>query len=215
MQSDTFLPPTDSDDEDYSSDSSGELPATNNRGTTYDFPIKKIEGERFLDQSSQAKYLEIRNELFTKPYETGRICFYTHYGDGTYKHELDLVNKYKLGNVKNIIGFELITADIKRGHIDQGPFIDLHISEIPHKACKQNEYGVPILTRMKTDVGSDITNYTLNEPQRSYTNYFTPIQLSTLNITLLNVDGREIITNQPHIFFEFELTILRQSLSQR
>ena len=65
MQSDTFLNDTDSDDEEYSSDSSGDLPKNNNIGTLYEYPKEAAIGERFIDQSSQEKYLGIRNELFT------------------------------------------------------------------------------------------------------------------------------------------------------
>ena len=36
MQSDTFLPDTDLSDEEYASDSSGDLPKTNNIGVKYD-----------------------------------------------------------------------------------------------------------------------------------------------------------------------------------
>ena len=65
MQSDTFLNDTDSDDEAYSSDSSGsqsgDQPKNNNIGVVYDFPKSSIEGERFLDQSSQEKYVKLRN----------------------------------------------------------------------------------------------------------------------------------------------------------
>ena len=38
MQSDTFLNNTDSEDEEYSSDSSGDLPENNNVGVKYDVP---------------------------------------------------------------------------------------------------------------------------------------------------------------------------------
>jgi len=217
MQSDTFLPDTDSSDEEYASDSSGDLPKTNNIGVKYDFPIRDIEDKRFLDQSSQSKYLQLRNELFTPQIESGRIVFYTHYtldGGTSYKNKIDLVDKYKLGNVKNVIGFELISADIKNGDTSHSPFIDLHISEIPHKACKQNEYGIPIISRIKTFV-SDTTNYNLHEPQRSYSNFFSPIQLSSLTLQLLDKTGSTITENHPEIIFEFEIMILKDSLSKR
>ena len=56
MQSDTFLNDTDSDDEEYSSDSSGDLPKNNNIGVLYEFPNKDIVGERFADQSLISEY---------------------------------------------------------------------------------------------------------------------------------------------------------------
>ena len=87
MQSDTFLNNTDSEDEEYSSDSSGDLPENNNVGVKYDVP-KDYSDMRFLDQSRQDKYLQLRNELFTKQVEKGRIVFNTNYtldGSTAYK----------------------------------------------------------------------------------------------------------------------------------
>jgi len=219
MQSDTFLPNTDSEDEEYSSDSSGELPKNNNVGVLYEFPKEAVTDERFIDQSSQAKYLGIRNELFTQGTETARICFHTNYtdADGTgYKNVIDLVDQYKLGGVKNIIGFELISADI-RNTGDNHPFVDLVIPEIPHKACRVNEYGIPIIARLKTYANTDTINYFGNEPQKSYRNYFSPIQLSklTLNLYGITAEKHEISDPPPSAFYEFEATILKRSLSER
>ena len=42
MQSDTFLNDTDSEDDEYSSDSSGDLPENNNIGQFYKFPNQLI-----------------------------------------------------------------------------------------------------------------------------------------------------------------------------
>ena len=215
MQSDTFLPNTDSEDEEYSSDSSGELPKNNNVGVLYEFPKEAVEGERFIDQSSQAKYLSIRNELFTQATETARICFHTNYTDADgvgYKNEIDLVDKYKLGGVKNIIGFELISADI-RNTGGNHPFVDLVIPEIPHKACKINEKGMPIIDRVSVRI-NDNTNFYVNEPQRSYNNYFSPILLNEFHIKQYdNATSPNII--QYECIYEFELTILKRSLSER
>ena len=220
MQSDTFLNDTDSDDEEYSSDSSGDLPKNNNIGTLYEYPKEAAIGERFIDQSSQEKYLGIRNELFTQPTETVRICFYTNYKDGAghgYKNEVDLIDKYKVGPAKNVIGFELISADIKRGDGGQAgiPFVDLIIPEIPHKACRVNELGIPIISRLRTVI-SDTTNYYGNEPQKSYRNYFSPIKLHKLTLKLLKPTGAEVEASEGYsVFYEFEATILKRSLSER
>jgi len=72
MQSDIYLESTDSDDDEYNSDSSGDLPITNNIGVKYDVQ-KDYTDERFLDQSRKDKYFDLRNELFTKPLEHRRI----------------------------------------------------------------------------------------------------------------------------------------------
>ena len=76
MQSAPFLPSTDSEDDAYSSDSSGDLPQTHNIGVTYGFE-GSFEGKRFLDQSRQDTYLQLRNELFTIVLKRNKI-FYQH-----------------------------------------------------------------------------------------------------------------------------------------
>ena len=67
MQSDTFLNDTDSDDEEYSSDSSGDLPKNNNIGVLYEFPNKDIVGERFADQSLISSRFEPNFTILTTP----------------------------------------------------------------------------------------------------------------------------------------------------
>ena len=212
MQSDTFLNNTDSEDEEYSSDSSGDLPENNNVGVKYDVP-KDYSDMRFLDQSRQDKYLQLRNELFTKQIEKGRIVFNTNYildGSNDYKSEIDLVDRYKLNGIPNVIGFELIRANIKSASTSNH-FIDLHIPEIPHIACKQNEYGVPIIERIPLDLSTTtINNYTQD---RSYQNYFTPIKLSKLNLVVFLPDGTRSTAYEG--FYEFEITVLKDSFSKR
>jgi hypothetical protein len=212
MQSDTFMNNTDSEDEEYSSDSSGDLPENNNVGVKYDVP-KDYSDLRFLDQSKQDEYLKLRNELFTKKVEKGRIVFNTNYtldGSTAYKSELDLVDKYKLNGLPNVIGFELIRANIKSASASVH-FIDLHIPEIPHIACKQNEYGTPIIDRIPLNLStSTINNYTQH---RDYQNYFTPIKLSKLNLVVILPDGTKSTSYEG--FYEFEITVLKDSLSKR
>lgn len=227
MQSDIFLHSTDSDDEnsEYTSDSSSELPSNNNIGSIYDFPTKKIQNERFIDQSKQANYLNLRNELFTPELIKGRIVFYNYNSsDGveSYKHSLDLVNQYKLNGINNVIGFELITANVfldSATHTeisDRIPFIDVIIPELPHITCKQNEYGLPIISRLKTNFSHNSSDhYVETDIEGSYNNYFTPISLTKLSFKLFDTKGNLITTNYPKINFEFELTILNRSLSKR
>ena len=78
MQSSPFVPSTDSEDDSYSSDSSGDLPQTHNIGVKYDFD-DSFEGKRFLDQSRKDAYLQLRNELFTKSLEHRRFFCKTHH----------------------------------------------------------------------------------------------------------------------------------------
>ena len=51
--------------------------------------------------------------------------------------------------------------------------------------------------------------------QCSYSNYFTPIKLSTLTLKLFDIKGGLITESLPKINYEFEITVLNRSLSQR
>ena len=211
MQSDTFLPDTDSEDEDsdYESDSSGDLPKNNNIGVMYDFPKEAITGQRFLDQSSQEKYKDLRNEFFTPKLRKGRILFHTNSG-GSYKSTIDLVDDYKLDDINNVIGFELISACIKSSDASI-PFVDIRIPELPHICCKQNERGVPVLDRIPLDLSTSTQNKYTHD--REYHNYFTPMKLSKLTLEVRLPNGT--ITTDYTGFYEFEITVLNRSLSQR
>ena len=213
MQSDTFLNNTDSEDEEYSSDSSGDLPENNNIGVKYDVP-KDYSDLRFLDQSKQDKYFELSKQLFNRQIQKYRIVFNTNYtldGKTLYKSEIDLVDRYKLNGVNNVIGFRIVRAHFKSFSAGLR-FVDLHVPEIPHIACKLNEYGIPIIERIPLDpVTSTVNNFIAQYSE--YHNYFTPIKLSKLNLKMILPDGTE--TTQCEGFYEFELTILNDSFSKR
>jgi len=112
MQSDTFLNETDSEDESYSSDSSGDLPTNNNIGVLYNFPKDSIKGNRFMDQSSVSDYDTIRRDLFSKQLTKG--CLYI---DSNNYH---VSSGFKTSNyvatfadIKNVIGIQLKSANIR------------------------------------------------------------------------------------------------------
>ena len=106
MQSDTFLNDTDSDDEEYSSDSSGDLPKNNNIGVFYKFPKEDIQGERFIDQSLMSTYEEVRGKLFSKPIVQARLCI-----DSNNYSSVSNFNSSNyfatFADIKSVIGFTL------------------------------------------------------------------------------------------------------------
>ena len=112
MQSDTFLPDTDSDDEAYSSDSSGDLPQNNNLGTFYKFPKKDIIGQRFNDQSLVSDYDSVRRNLFSKQIMKGSIYIQS----DTYQKTTDFTTSNYVATfeeIKNVIGIQLKSATIR------------------------------------------------------------------------------------------------------
>ena len=112
MQSDTFLNSTDSEDDDTSSDSDGDLPKNNNIGTLYEFPKDSIEGERFMDQSLVSDYDKVRRNLFSKQL----IKTILYIDSDVYR----VSSSFKSSNyvatfdpIKSVIGFRLLSAKVR------------------------------------------------------------------------------------------------------
>lgn len=112
MQSDTFLNDTDSDDEEYSSDSSGDLPKHNNIGQFYKFPKEAIVGERFADQSLISEYDKVRRNLFSKQLMKGSI----HIQSDTYHNKSTFNTSNYVATfeeIKSVIGIQLKTVNLR------------------------------------------------------------------------------------------------------
>ena len=205
MQSDTFLPDTDSDDEDNSSDSSEDLPKNNNIGVKYD---PKMNEGRFLDQSSHEHYEKINRDIFNPQLRRDRIFFDT-FASGAYLNIIDLVDTYKLNGLNNVIGIELISASVLSKDITHR-YIDIVIPEIPSIACKLNDNGISVIDRIPLDLSTSTTYK--HSQSLSYQNYFTPIKLSTLTVKQILPD-KDI--GDYKAIYEFEITIFNDTLSKR
>tara|TARA_Y100000389_G_scaffold156701_1_gene157647 strand:- start:285 stop:1274 length:990 start_codon:yes stop_codon:yes gene_type:complete len=112
MQSDTFINDTSSDDEDNSSDSSGDLPKNNNIGVLYGFPKEAIDGKRFMDQSDISSYDKVRRNLFSKQIMKD-ILFID-------SNNYNITAEFNSSNyvatfppIKNVIGIHLKSANIR------------------------------------------------------------------------------------------------------
>ena len=112
MQSDIFLNDTDSDDEEYSSDSSGDLPKNNNIGVLYEFPNKDIVGERFADQSLISEYDKVRRNLFSKQLMKGSIYIQS----DTYQNTSTFNTSNYMATfegIKSVIGIQLKAVNLR------------------------------------------------------------------------------------------------------
>jgi len=92
-------------------------------------------------------------------------------------------------------------------------FVDLVIPEIPMIACKDNSKGKPIIDRIPLIQGSSdssVSYYQTNPSEYFTQNYFHPIKLSTLSISLYLDSKDDVIydSQKGETNFEFELTIL-------
>jgi len=111
MQSDTFLPDTDSEDEDTSSDSSGELPKSNNTGVYFN-PSKHEEGERFMDQSLVSDYDKVRRSLFSR--QTTKTIVYVDSSIYRVSSSFNSSNYIAtFDTIKSVIGFRLLSARVR------------------------------------------------------------------------------------------------------
>ena len=111
MQSDTYINDTDSDDEEYSSDSSGELTKNNNVGVFFQHSDKHLD-ERFMDQSLVSDYDKVRRNLFSRQIMKGIL-----YIDSSIYR---VSSTFKSSNyvasfipVKSVIGFRLLSANLR------------------------------------------------------------------------------------------------------
>ena len=112
MQSDTFLVKTDSEDDEYTSDSSGEFTENNNVGVFYKFNTKSIQDERFMDQSLMTDYEKINRSLFSKQITKGELIiqsrtYHTSSSFNTSNYEATF------DELKSVIGFQLKSANIR------------------------------------------------------------------------------------------------------
>lgn len=116
MQSDTYKPYTDSDEEGSSddSDSSGDYPVTHNVGVMYQHGSKEYAGERFIDQSSQMKYIETRNKLFSKQLTSGSLYIQSSTYHKTQSPSFNTSNYVAtFEKIKSVVGFRLKSANIR------------------------------------------------------------------------------------------------------
>ena len=110
----------------------------------------------------------------------------------------------------NSTGENHYTSDHEADHSVH--YIDLVITEIPSIACKINNKGKEIISRIpfNADAGS-LIYYRTPEHELQTSNYFYPIKLSQLTIQLIDDHGNIYDCNNADNSFEFELTILQNT----
>ena len=95
-------------------------------------------------------------------------------------------------------------------------FVDLVIPEIPRIACKDNSKGLSVIDRIPLVQRADETNlsyYQSNLSEYFTQNYFYPMKLNSLSITLY-LDTQDTVvydTQKAETYFEFEITILKNT----
>ena len=92
-------------------------------------------------------------------------------------------------------------------------YVDLVINEIPGIACKMSSKGKEIIARIPfTNVSGGLIYYRAPEGELQSSNYFFPRKLSSLTIQLYDDNGNEYDSNNGDNYFEFEISIINESL---
>ena len=92
-------------------------------------------------------------------------------------------------------------------------YVDLVINEIPGIACKMSSKGKEVIARIPfNDSSGGLIYYRAPEGELQSSNYFFPIKLSSLTIQLFDDNGNEYDSNNGDNYFEFEISIVNESL---
>ena len=163
----------------------------------------------------KSEYLNYRNKLFTKDIEKQRIIINLNTTADTptlYNFNTNLT----IDKIDNVIGFNLLRAGILP-HATGLISFDLIINEIPNKACKVknilNDIQDNIIDSIPVNNGStDINHYI---PSEIPENYFFPVSLDKLTITLKSWNGSNYNTatssNAVKGYLEFEITTIKNT----
>jgi len=159
----------------------------------------------------KSEYLNYRNKLFTKDIEKQRIMINLDPTTtaGTAK-TYDFDTKLTINKINNVIGFNLIRAGIKYEDNTYLSF-DLIIDEIPDKALKVNNYGEYIVDSIPVyKNATEIAHYIqILHPE----NYFFPISLDKLTITLKSWNGSTYGNSSVAVtgYLEFEIVTIKNT----
>ena len=118
-------------------------------------------------------------------------------------------SKKLLGFSEDLNGSSTYTSN---KHPDQTKhFVDLVIPEIPDIACKMGSKKQMIdRIPLNSETGS-LVYYRSPEAELQTHNYFYPMKLSSLNIQLYENDSNTPYNSDGHIYFEFEITIVKNT----
>lgn len=118
---------------------------------------------------------------------------------------------------KDLLGFSLDSvSDSSTYTSDKHPnqtkhFVDLVIPEIPSIACKMGSIKQMIdRIPLNSETGS-LVYYRSPEAELQTHNYFYPMKLSRLNIQLYENDSNTPYNSDGHNYFEFEITIVKNT----
>ncbi len=112
-------------------------------------------------------------------------------------------------NGNPLVGQNIYTSDKQPNQTRH--FVDLVIPEIPDIACKMGSKNQMIdRIPLNSETGS-LIYYRSPEAELQTHNYFYPMKLSSLNIQLYENDSTKLYDCDGHNYFEFEITIVKNT----
>lgn len=141
---------------------------------------------------------------------TNNTFYYTISADNNFTINFTDGSKNLLGfSQDSVSGSSTYTSD---KHPDQTKhFVDLVIPEIPDIACKMGSKKQMIdRIPLNSETGS-LVYYRSPEAELQTHNYFYPMKLSSLNIQLYENDSNTPYNSGGHNYFEFEITIVKNT----
>lgn len=141
---------------------------------------------------------------------TNNTFYYTISADNNFTINFTDGSKKLLGfSQDSVSGSSTYTSN---KHPDQTKhFVDLVIPEIPSIACKMGSKK-QVIDRipLNSETGS-LVYYRSPEAELQTHNYFYPMKLSSLNIQLYENDSNTSYNSDGHNYFEFEITIVKNT----
>ena len=141
---------------------------------------------------------------------TNNTFYYTISADNNFTINFTDGSKKLLGfSQDSVSGSSIYTSD---KHPDQTKhFVDLVIPEIPSIACKMGSKK-QVIDRipLNSETGS-LIYYRSPEAELQTHNYFYPMKLNSLNIQLYENDSNTPYNSDGHNYFEFEITIVKNT----
>ena len=166
-------------------------------------------------QSKMREAVGGNNTTITVTANTLTSTFTFDSGDST-NIKFDFSNNHNHTNLPKILGFpkhsvigpatSLTSTIIPDFSVH---YIDVVIDEIPYIACKRNAHGRHVIDRIGLYASQGALNYYENK-QLLHQNYFSPMKLSKLTISILDDHGNPYLSEESDLFFEFEITILNR-----
>jgi hypothetical protein len=184
----------------------------------------KIDNTSFDLIPGSYTFVQLGNHLQTQINSSGLSGFTVTSDKTTFKYTISHASSFIIkwsevdGYSYRLFGFEKEdtvsnNSQISTYSVDHSiHYTDLVIPEIPSIACKMSSKGKQIIARIPfNNTSGSLIYYRAPEGELQTSNYFYPMKLSSLTIQLFDDNGNEYDSNNGDNYFEFEITIVKNT----